>query len=195
MASNGLHPAEHRGYRELYAALRQIVDHWSTVASSLGTGEVAGALEGGVEDAGRLLGELADRTAGYDLYGHPAAQALGTSMARGRLAIRSRALDRNQVLRLAVLDAVHVTTLLAYLAAVAGSRGDEALRSFCEDWERRMALTESAVRRAVVNTGASPDEGLGPLTESSVGRAAHGAAHAVGALGEWIDRRAARRGG
>ncbi len=190
-----LHPAENRGYRELYATLRQIVDHWSTVASQLEEGQVAAALRSGVDEARRLLEELAGTTARYGLHGHPTAQALGSSVARGRLAVRNRALDRNQVLRLAVLDAVHVSTLVAYLARVAQSRADEALRSFCEGWEPRMRGIEDALRAAVVESGAAPEQALGPLDASSAaGRAAHRAGHAVGSVGEWLDRRAGRGG-
>lgn len=83
--TDGLHPAENRGYRELCATARQAADHWSTVASSLGSSDAASALAGGAEKARRLLGELAETTARYGLYGRAAAQALGAAIARGRL--------------------------------------------------------------------------------------------------------------
>jgi len=194
--TEGLHPAENRGYRELYATARQAADHWSTVASSLGSSDAASALAGGAENARRLLGELTETTARYGLYGRPAAQALGAAIARGRLAVRTRALDRNQVLRLALLDATHISTLLAYLGAVAESRGDECLRSFCGGWEDRVRGTESALRQVAVQSGGEPQAALGPLDASGLGRAAHRLGHILGTLGEWIDRRAgARRGG
>ncbi len=41
--------------------------------------------------------------------------------------------------------------------------------------------------------GEDPDAAIEPLDSSKVGRAAHGAAYAAGTVGEWVDRRVARR--
>ena len=104
-----------------------------------------------------------------------------------------RFLERNQALRLAVDDLEHVTTLLAYLATVSEGRGDTTLAEFCGSWERRMRRQVSAVRKAAVALGTTPDVAIEPLDPSAVGRAAHGAAWAFGTVGEWTDRQVARR--
>jgi hypothetical protein len=44
----------------------------------------------------------------------------------------------------------------------------------------------------VVKLGATPDAAIERLDPSPAGRVAHGAANAVGTVGEWVDR---RRGG
>jgi hypothetical protein len=50
---------------------------------------------------------------------------------------------------------------------------------------------ERSVRAAAIELGSSPDEAIEPLDRSAAGRVAHGAANAVGTVGEWFDRRAA----
>ena len=90
-------------------------------------------------------------------------------------------------------DAQHVTTLLAYLAAVADSRRDAELAEFCRRWERKFKRHESAARKAAVEQGAEPDASIEPLHGGPAGRAAQGVGYAVGTVGEWVDGRAARR--
>jgi hypothetical protein len=48
----GLHPAQNRALRELYAFGRQLVAHWTRLAQRLGAGPDATALEAGA-GAGR----------------------------------------------------------------------------------------------------------------------------------------------
>ena len=187
-----LHPSEHRGYRELYVFTRLLVRHWAAIAERLPEGDEAAVLREGVEAGRRLLDELDATTPDYGLHGEPAAQGLGKRVAGTRFQLRDRALDRNQALRFAVLDAQHVTTLLLYLATVADSRGDERLGGFCRRWERSLRRIENAVRKVAAGTGSNPDAAVEPLDSSPLGRAAHGTAYAMGALGEWVDR---RRGG
>jgi hypothetical protein len=194
--TRGLHPAQNRGLRELYAFTRQLASHWSRLAPRVGVGPGPAALEAGAAAARELLVELADLTAEHDLHGFPAAQGVGAQIAGLRNAVADRTLERNQALRLAVVDAQHLTTLLAYLAALAETRGDERMRDFCARWERRLKRHESAVRRAAIAAGTAPDGAIEPLDHTPVGRAAHGLATAVGTVGEWVDRRtAARRSG
>ncbi|MDP8944092.1 MAG: hypothetical protein M3N16_08260 [Actinomycetota bacterium] len=193
MAATELHPSEHRGYRELYVTVRRLAGHWEELARRLPGEEPVDTLRDGVAAARRLLEELAPTTADYGLHGQPAAQGLGARLADTRNQLRDRSLDRNQAVRFAVLDVQHVTTLLLYLAAVADSRGDERLAGFCRRWERSLRRIENAARKAAAATGADPDAAIEPLDTSSLGRAAHGAAYAMGSLGEWVDRRRSER--
>ena len=193
MASSGLHPAEHRGYRELYAYARRLVEHWPVLANRLEPGGAKDALQKGIEDARALLGELGPVTAAHGLHGGPAAQGVGRWLAGARGLVGDRFLERNQALRLAVGEAQHLSTLLGYLAAVAESRQDEPLVRFCRRWERRVRRTENTARTAAMACGADPHTAILPVDTSPVGRAAHGTSTAVGTLGEWLDRRAAEK--
>ncbi|MDQ3644387.1 MAG: hypothetical protein M3356_02625, partial [Actinomycetota bacterium] len=59
-----LHPAENRGYRELYAFARQMTEHWTALARRLDTGSVtAETLEKGAAAARDLIRELEPVTA------------------------------------------------------------------------------------------------------------------------------------
>jgi hypothetical protein len=188
----GLHPAQNRSLRECHAAARQLQSHWSRLSRRIGPGGEASLLEAGARAAGVLLDELGELTAGYDLFGSPAAQGVGVQLAAARNLLADRALERNQALRLAVLDVQHLTTLLAYLAELGDVQRDEGMSQFCGRWERRLRRHESALRRAAVGTARDPGRAIEPLERGPAGRAAHGAQHVVGSLGEWFDRRAAR---
>jgi hypothetical protein len=80
-ARPGLHPAQNRALRELYATARQLGRHWTPLADRLGGGPGVEELRAGVRAADELLEELPDVTAGYDLHGLPAAQGVGLSLA------------------------------------------------------------------------------------------------------------------
>ena len=192
MSQAELHAAENRGYRELYAFSRQLIEHWSALSRQLGP-PASEALDGGVQAARELLSELEPMTAAYGLHGKPAAQGAGAQIARQRTVVRDRFLERGQALRFAVEDVVHLCVLLAYLGTVAESRGDATLAEFCGRWERKLRRHESAVRKAVVAQGADPDGAVEPLHGSGVGKLAHGLGFAMGTAGEWFDRRAASR--
>lgn len=178
--------AEHRALRELYATTRQLADHWSTLAERLGRGPDDGLARGAVA-ARRLLDELSERTAAYGLHGFPAAQGVGGSLSGLRNWLGDVALERNQALRLAVLDAQHVGTLLSYLATLARTRDDVELADWEEGWQRRIQRHERAARRAAVDCGEDPEGAVQPLVDSPAGRAAHGVANAVGTVGEYVD--------
>ena len=96
-------------------------------------------------------------------------------------------LERNQALRLAVLDAEHVATLLEYLAALADKRGDEPLAAFHRHWRDEIAAARDAVRHAAIALADDPDDAIRPAEGSLLGRAGHGAATALGTVGEAID--------
>jgi len=187
-----LHPAQNRGFRELYAATRQVVTHYRALAQKLDVD----ALHEGAAVARRLLDDLRTHTERYGLYGFPAAQGVGANAARARNGVGERFLERNQALRFAVVDVQHVVTLLGYLASVSEANGNADLVDFCHTWEATMLEVEQGVRAAAVDLGQSPDYAVEPLHNSPVGRAAHGLAQGVvGGLGEWFDRRAGRRRG
>ena len=191
--ASALHPAETRGYRELGAFTRALIQHWPALADRLGPGDAADLLRAGADDARLLLSELRPAIAAHDLHAGSAAQGVGRGLAGARNLAGDRFLERNQALRLAVGEAQHLSTLAGYLACVAESRGDEQLAAFGRRWERRMRRTENAVRAAAIELGFAPDAAVERLDRSPVGRAAHGLGFLVGSVGEWADRRGASR--
>jgi hypothetical protein len=191
--SQAIHPAENRGYRELYAFARNLAAHWPGLAGKLAGFSAERPLREGAAAASDLLSALEQTTPEYGLYGKPAAEGVGEGLAKTRRGVRDRFLERNQALRFAVSDIQHVVTLLGYLEQVARTRGDDRLREFCSDQRARLMPVERAVRAAAIEMGSKPDEAIEPLDSSAAGRVAHGAANAMGTLGEWLDRRASGR--
>jgi hypothetical protein len=188
-----MHAAQHRALRELHAFTRQLARHWGELGPRLGGAE-GDVLAAGAAEAASVVGELSAATAARGVYGAPAA-ALAGRMAAPRLPVPDRLLERNQALRLAVLDVQHCVTLLGYLAALSRTDGDDELAALCAGWERRLAAHERAARAAAVALGARPDEAIAPADPSPAGRAGQRLGAAVGAAGEWVDRRVSRRQG
>jgi hypothetical protein len=191
-----LHPAENRGYRELFLTAQQ---------AQTRLGKLAGHLDGdprsAVEKAGGALAEMLEdfrpALARYDLHTEHAARGGGSRIGLIRAAIVDRFLERNQALRLAVDDLEHVATLLAYLAAVSETRDATTLTELCRAWERRLRRHVGAIRKTVVALASDPDAAIEPLDGSPVGKAAHATAVAAGTAGEAFDRKlehAAERG-
>lgn len=191
VSEDGLTPAEHRGLRELYATTRQLVSHWSALAARL-EGDEASTLRSGVAAARELLDDLPRLTAPHGVHGKPAAQGVGVQLAAARNRVGDAFLERNQALRLAVLDVQHVTTLLGYLERLASSRGDDALAEFHAGRAEQLGRVERQARAAAMRIAQDPDAAVEPLLDSRAGRAAHGMASAVGTAGEWTDRRMGR---
>ncbi len=189
-----MHPTEHRGLRELFAMARQLRNHWRTLAERIDAHapQEAELLRSGAELAGALIAELSDVTAARGLYGRPLAQGLGARLAGVHNALLDPALEVNQAVRFAVLDVVHVVTLLDYLARAAAQDGDAELQRFLEGWSRRMRAQEEAARAAAVALADDPDRAVLACTPGLPGRIGHGAASALGSFGEWFDRRARR---
>ena len=181
-----LYPAEHRALRELHAAGRQLATHWARLAGRLG-GAPAKPLRDGAVRARGLCGELSKETAKRGLHGFPAAQGVGTQLAGLRNSAGDVVLERNQALRFAVLDAEHVATLLRYLAALADRRDDVALAAFHRRWAGEIETARDAVRDAAIALAGDPDDAVLPAESSALGRAGHGAATAVGTMGEALD--------
>ena len=189
-----MHPTEHRGLRELFAMARQLRNHWRTLAERIDAHapQEAQLLRSGADLAGALIAELTDVTAARGLYGKPMAQGLGARLAGVHNALLDTALEVNQALRFAVLDVVHVVTLLDYLARAAAQDGDAELQRFLDGWAQRMRAQEDAVRAAAVALGDDPDRAVLACAPGLAGRIGHGAASALGTFGEWFDRRARR---
>ena len=184
-----LHPAEHRGYRELILSANEAQTRLSRLAEHLAE-EQRQLVQKAALALDDMVGELKPALAKAGL---PAELAAGGGARIGtvRAAILDRFLERNQALRFAVDDLEHVTTLLAYLAAVSETRRAKALPELCRAWERRLRRQVGIVRKAAVDMASDPDEAIEPLDPSPVGKVAHGAALAAGSAGEAIDRTAA----
>ena len=188
-----LHPAENRGYRELYLTGRQTVKRLGRLAAAFDATPVRELLDKAAESISRLLEELGPLTARHDLHGGVAAQGSGANLGTVRGAVFDRFLERNQALRFAVEDLEHVTTLLGYLARVSEARGETKLSEFCGSWERRLRRQVNAVRKAAIELGGDPDGAIQSLDGSPASRAAHRVAWTLGSVGEWTDRQVARR--
>jgi hypothetical protein len=194
--ASGLYAAEHRALRELHAMASQLETHWDGLGERLG-GAPGEVLASGAAAGRELLRELEERTAAHGLHGFPAAQGVGGRLANLRNVAGDLLLERNQALRAAALDVVHLTTLLAYLSALADRRGDAMLAAWHRRWEVRLGDLEERVRAAVIALAGDPDDAILPASSSAAGRAGHGIANGLGTLGEAIDGsvlgRAARR--
>jgi hypothetical protein len=186
LSDTDLYPAEHRALRELHATGRQLASHWGRLADRLGGGPATPLRDGAVTARG-LVGELAKETGKRGLHGFPAAQGVGSRLAGLRNLAGDLMLERNQALRLAVLDAEHVTTLLLYLAALAERRGDVPLAAFHRRWAGEIGSAREAVRDAAIALADDPEDAVQPAEASTLGRAGHGAANAMGTVGEAID--------
>jgi hypothetical protein len=186
-----LHPAENRGYRELFVAGQGARARLAKLAARLG-GDVGAPVASAGAALAEMLDELESALRRYDLHVERAARGGGGRIGIVRAAIVDPFLERNQGLRLAVDDLEHVTTLLGYLAGVSRARGAPGLAERCTTWERRMRAHVTAVRRAATELAADPDAAIEPLDRSPLGRAAHTAAFAFGSIGEAFDRNAER---
>jgi hypothetical protein len=187
-----LHPAEHRGYRELFITAQQAQTRLQRLVARL-EGEPAAAVGTAHVALRDLLDDLEPALARHHLYAEHAARGNGARIGLMRAAVLDRFLERNQALRFAVDDLEHVTTLLAYLRGVAAARDDAELTDLCGRWERSMRRHVRAVRNAVVELGFRPDEAIEPLDRSAAGKAAHALAFVVGTAGEAFDRLFHRR--
>jgi hypothetical protein len=188
-----MHPAEHRGLRELHVFARQLAHHWERLGARIG-GDAGRLLSEGAADARAIIEELTEAATARGLHAEPAA-ALSGRIVSARPPSPDVLLERNQALRFALLDVQHCVTLLGYLAGLAATRGDGELRALCAGWEERLAGHERAVRAAVIALAAHPDDAIAPADPSLSGRLGHRLAAGAGALGEWIDRRSAQRRG
>jgi hypothetical protein len=186
-----MHPAEHRALRELRVFGTQLASHWDRLARKL-AGPDAALFAAGAADARAMLAEIEDAAGARDLPTRPAA-ALAGRVTSARPIAPDHLLDANQAVRYAALDVVHCATLLGYAAALAAARGDEALRVLLAGWRERFEGHERAVRAAAIALGARPDDAVAAAIPTVPGRLGQRLAASGGALGEWVDRRAASR--
>jgi len=189
---SALHPAEHRAYRELFVAARQLTNRWGRLTSALDGMPEAPVLEHAATQVERLLAALSSRTAEYGVHGGPMALGLGARLADLRGAITDRSVDTGMVMRFAVLDIEHIRTLLRHLAGLARARGDTGMAGFCDEWADTVKPEVKAVRQAAVDLGSSPDRAAAPIDDSLLGRTAHGVGWIFGAVGEGVDRASSR---
>src|SRR3954470_11440597 len=185
-------PAQNRGLRELVATSRQLADHWSALRPRFARTAPARTLERGATAAQTLIEEIKPLMEARGLYGGPAAQSVGKSLAGSRSQLGDRFLERNQALRTALLDVQHVATLAGYQAVLAETRGDTELAQALRRSERKLLTIERAARKGALDLGKKPDRAIERIDRSPAGRLAHGAANAAGTVGEWVDRRAGR---
>lgn len=189
-----LHPAENRGYRELFLTAQEAQTRLSRLSEHLEDDNARKAVERAESSLSELLTEVKPALARYDLHAELAARGGGSRIGMVRAAILDRFLERNQALRFAVDDLEHVTTLLAYLANVSETRRAQSLTELCRTWERKMRRHVTAVRKVAVGLATDPDAAIEPLDPSPIGKTAHGAAVAVGSAGEALDRKVAEHG-
>ena len=193
MVTEPLHPTEHRGYRELYVALTQLARHWQRLGGRLAGSRVGTQLLAGAGEANQLLDALTVLTERRGLHGRPLAAGFGASIAGARNVLGDRFLERNQAVRLALLDVHHGRELLDYLGRAAERRGDAEAAAFCRSGRERLGKVKDDVRAAHVAMAAEPDRAIRAAEDSITGWLASRAAAAVGTLGELVDRRASRR--
>jgi hypothetical protein len=189
-----MHRVHHRGLRELYAMTRRLGDHWRALAGRLEVSAPQHALLllDGSDVARALLAELTEVTAERGIYGGLTAQGIGAQLARVHNGALDTSLEINQALRFAVLDVVHVVTLLEFLARAAAQDGDPPLEAFLAGWATQLRGQEQAIRAAAVELGVTPELAVRASCAGVAGRIGHGAASLLGTFGEWVDRRAAR---
>ena len=182
-----LHQAENRGYRELMLTAEEARTRLRRIGGHLDLDSRA-ATDKASEIVSDMLDALKPALAEHDLHGGLAARGTGARIGTVRAEILDRFLERNQALRFAIDDVEHVTTLLAYMAAVSSSRGKKNLPELCGTWERKLRRQVSALRKAAIELGSRPDDAIEPLDPSPIGKAAHGTAVATGTVGEAVDK-------
>lgn len=186
-----LHPAENRGYRELILTAEEARTRLSKLAGHLEL-EPRAVCDKAAETLGDLIKAITPALAEHELYTEVAARGGGARIGSVRASILDRFLERNQVLRFAVDDLEHIATLLAYLGNVSEAQRKKNLPELCRTWERKVRRQVGLVRKAAVEMGTDPSEAIEPIDPTPVGQAAHGAAVAAGAVGEAVDKAAAK---
>ena len=161
ITGHGLYRAEHRALRELYAVARQLCGHWERLAERIG-GPPATVLRRGPAPATSCSTSwpAAPRSTGCTASRPPRAPAAAWPGVRNNAG--DLLLERNQAMRVAVLDVQHLTTLLGYLGRLATTRGDEQLAGFHLRWEARLRELENEARDAAIELGCEPAAAVVP---------------------------------
>jgi hypothetical protein len=179
-----MHAARHRALRELGAFARQMSDHWESLSGRI-EGPAARALGDGAAAARGVLDEVRPLASARGLEIGPAAIGAGR-LARARPLVPDAALEVNQALRFALLDAEHLLTLVDYVGALSATEGDEELAAACASFKTTLKKPAGAARRAVVALAKDPDAAIRPISR------AQKVSYAIGWLGEATDRRRKR---
>jgi len=186
-----MHAARHRALRELGAFARQMADHWSALSvrldpEGLQAGPGAKPLADGAAVAGEILAAVRPLASARDLEIGPAALGAGR-VARARPPVPDAALEYNQALRFALLDAEHLLILIEYVGALSANEDDTELAEACAGWKASLQKPARAARRAAIGLGKTPDLAVEPLSKGQkIG-------YLLGWLGEAADRRRAGR--
>ncbi|MEJ7783346.1 MAG: hypothetical protein WKF96_00995 [Solirubrobacteraceae bacterium] len=187
-----MHPARRRALRELGAFARQMSDHWSALSERLDpeglkkAGSGAKPLADGAAVADEILAAVRPLASARDLEIGPAALGAGR-VARARPPVPDAALEYNQALRFALLDAEHLLILIDYVGALSATEGDPELAEACAEWKASLQKPARAARRAAIGLGKTPDLAVEPLSKG------HKIGYLLGWLGEATDRRRAGR--
>ena len=142
--SQGCTPPSTARCASCYAMARQLASHWTRLGGRLGgaPGEALARRRERRARAAARAGRAAPPRTGCTA-SRPRRASAGGSPALRNVA-GDLVLERNQALRAAVLDVAHVTTLLAYLAALADRRGDAMLAAWHRRWEVRLREARGA---------------------------------------------------
>jgi hypothetical protein len=187
LTEQGLLPAEHRALREAYGTARQIHGHWTHLGRRLG-GPPGDFLAEGAQAAAELLTELE----ASPVPAVPTAEGLGRSVGGARRA-SDLLLERNQAFRAALLELTRLTILAGYLGGLARARGDAELAERHRRAEERLRELEERGRAIAVGLAEDPDAAIAPADGGPLGQAGLRVGAAMGAMGEAIDSRVARR--
>lgn len=185
-----MHPAAHRGLRELIAAGHLLTHRWSRLADHLP--DTADVLHEGVRETQAMTDALSTLGASREIAVGGAAVGLGAGLGQAMARAGEPFLERNQALRTAVLDIHHTTLGLHYLERVARAEADDELAAACADWAHRLVDIEGRVRDAAIAEGDDPQRAVEPVDDSAIGRVAHTVASSIGSAGEWVDTRFSR---
>lgn len=177
-----MHPARHRALRELGAFARQMSVHWRALSERLEGAAGAKPLADGALAADEVLTAARRMASARKLEIGPAALSAGR-LARARPPVPDAALEHNQALRFALLDAEHLLVLIDYVGALSAAEGDAKLEAACQEWKATVQKPARAARRAAIALAKTPDLAVEPLGRGQkIG-------YLIGWLGEATDRR------
>src|SRR3954469_25871716 len=162
--------------------------HWDGLAGEF-DGRTREVRREGSDAAGEIVDELRTHARERGLEVGPAALQVAGRLARARPLAPDGALERNQAVRFALLDAEHVLTLIDYLAELALADDDVEGHAVCAAWAARLRPIERNLRRHAVDLGKHPDTAVEPIS------VAHKLQYAIGWIGEATDRLRRPRGG
>jgi len=183
-----LHPAEHRGYRELTVAARQLLARWSRLTEAVADTDAADALDRAAEQVRELLAVVGPRIAAYDLHSGRAARASDHGRRRPRRGDRPLARHRRRGSlrgarhRAHRHSARHLSALAEAPRTGTSPSSTPTGKGGCGPRSRRSARPPS--------TSAATPTARATLRLLDLRPGRPPAGWALGTLGEWFDRRA-----